>query len=164
MGRLHFRFSRSPQRGGKLASRLTLSNWRNAPVLRYHKDLGFIRVSLIGLRYFDRGAGGFMDGGAWCMRVESFARPIPRPLKRMKNRIPEILSVAPSRRGKNEKVADRRSSRPEAVYEKAFWTIDEALDYANGEDDGAIAKDTFSARVRLTKAGYKITRLTSESG
>ena len=36
------------------------------------------------------------------------------------------------------------------------------LPYANGEDDGAIGKDTFPVRVRLAKMGYKLTPLIQE--
>jgi hypothetical protein len=173
MGTTHLHYPRSPQRGGKLASRLILSNWRSASALRYHKHLGLIRVSLVGMRYFDRGAGGFMGGGAWVYEGRVVCATYPEMVEGDEDRIPEIRSVAgwgfagdaPSGRGRKVKIADRRASRPEVVgYEKAFWTIDEALDYANGEDDGAIGKDTFPVRVRLTNAGYRITSLTPEGG
>jgi hypothetical protein len=171
MGTTHLRFPRSPQRGGKLASRLTTWNSRDASALRCDRHLGLIRVSLVGMRYFDLGAGGFMGGGAWVYEGRVACATYPELVEGDEDRIPEIRSVAgvgfagdaPSRSGRRVKIADRRASRPEVVsYEKAFWNIDEALDYANGEDDGAIGKHTFPVRVRPTKAGYRITPLVPE--
>ena len=114
-----------------------------------------------------------MAGGAWVYEGRVTCATYPELVEGDEVHIPEIRSVAgwrfagdaPSGSGRKVKIADRRASRPEVVgYEKAFWTIEEALDYANGEDDGAIGKDTFPVRVRLTNAGYKLTPLIPEGG
>ena len=100
--------------------------------LRYHKVLGLIRVSLVGMRYFDRGAGGFMAGGAWVYEARVACATYPEVVEGDEDRIPEIRSVAgwgfagdaPSGSGKKVKVADRRPSRPEVVsYERLFGPL-----------------------------------------
>jgi len=55
-------------------------------------------------------------------------------------------------------------SDPENTKEKIdslareFWTVEEALSYANGEDGGAIAVETEPVRVTRGKPGYKFKR------
>jgi hypothetical protein len=46
-------------------------------------------------------------------------------------------------------IGDKPASRPKVKhYERKFWTIDEAIAYANGDDGGDIALDTIPVQVR----------------
>lgn len=72
-----FGYPHPPHLGGKLTSRLTRRNWRSASLLRRHPRWGLIRVIVVGMRYWDRGAGGFMAGGAWVYEGRVLCRSYP---------------------------------------------------------------------------------------
>jgi hypothetical protein len=136
-------------------------------LLRYHPKLGFIRLSIVGHRYYDRGAGGFMAGrGEWVHEGRVTCATYPEILDRTP-RIPAIKSIAgwgftgsvpiTNAPGENIEIADKQASRPEAeLYEAAFWTIGEAIAYANGDDGGDIARDTTPVKVRCVDGAYKL--------
>lgn len=147
-------------------NRLRRSDWRGASVIRHHLRLGFIRLAIVGMRYFDRGAGGFIGGGAFVYEGRVTCITYPEPMV-SKPALPAIDSVAgwgfigsvpiDDTDGQTLEIADRPATRPMAKrYEKKFWTIDEAIAYANGEDGGEVARDTSRVNVRLVRGEYRV--------
>lgn len=167
---MHLRYPDSPAKGGKLTNRLTLANWRDASLIRFHPTLGYIRVSIVGMRYYDRGAGGgFMCTGAWVYEGRVVCSAYPESIDDV-DHLPTVQSVAgwgyegsaPCDDGHTVQMGDKRPSR-DGVQKlgKAFWSLEKAIEYANGLGDGAIARKTEPVHVQWTKAGYKLVRLSS---
>ena len=155
---------RSGNSAYKCTSRLTKGNWRKASLIRRHTSLGLLRIYIVGMRYFDRGAGGFMAGGELVYEGRIVCERYPQQVGDSP-KTPEIRSKAgwgskgnvTTTDGTTITLEDWQSHRSDASdYNKEFWTIDKAIDYANGSDDGEIGKDTIPVKVTWTKAGYRI--------
>lgn len=149
----------------KLVNRLTLRNWRSASVIRFMLGTGYFRVSVVGNRYFDRGAGGFMGPGEWVYEGRVICSTYPEAVEDC-IRSPAIKSKAgwsyegevQTASGDTVLVSDRSSSKRVAeALNREFWSIDEALAYANGEDAGLLADISLPVKVTRTKAGYRLT-------
>jgi hypothetical protein len=159
-------YPKSPEGGGKLTSRLTESNWKKASSIRFHKNGGFIRVYVVGHRYFDRVAGGFMGPGAYVYEGRVVCESYPTDSVGQ-SKVPEIKSAAGWGFSGTVQNVDGRAlsffdpkSKKKYVdsLAKEFWTVQEALTYANGEDGGRIAQETEPVRVTWTKSGYILRR------
>lgn len=107
-----------------------------------------------------------MGGGAYIYEgrvvCESYPSGSLQPIK-----VPEIKTVAgwgfagiiQNSDGQEIEFSDPKNRK---VYIDSladqFWTIHEALAYANGEDGGKLAMETYAVRVKWTKTGYKLQR------
>ena len=157
--------------GGKLAqklvNRLSRRNYRSAALIRFHPEFGFFRVEVVGLRYFDRGAGSFMGPGGWVYEGRVVCRSYPDEPPPEYSR-PAILSKAgwgfegevSGPDGNAIQFADGVSTKSAvAALDREFWDIDQALAYANGVDDGDLAQCSKPMRVRRLSNGYRLERL-----
>lgn len=149
----------------KLANRLTPKNWRSNSVIRFMPGIGYVRITVVGNRYFDRGAGGFMGGGGWIFEGRVVCSAYPEAVD-ASDRIPVLKSKAGweyrgevlMTSGKTAIAGDRPSSKPAtASLDQEFWSIEEALAYANGDDGGALAAASFPVKVTRTTTGYRLT-------
>jgi len=151
----------------KLVNRLTLRNWRNASIIRFMPDVGYFRVTVVGNRYFDRGAGGFMGPGEWIFEGRVICSAYPEIIEDLP-RVPEIKSKAgwgyrgvvsdPS--DQMVLVEDKTSSKQEIqALNQEFLTLEEAITYANGDDGNLLAKSSEPVVSSRTKSGYKLKRL-----
>jgi hypothetical protein len=105
-----------------------------------------------------------MGGGGWVFEGRVICESYPAPVEGRAN-MPEVRSVAGwgyagtvERDGEDAiEIGDEPATKPAAKdLEKEFWDIDDAIAYANGEDDGIIAQVTSPVRVTWSKSGYKI--------
>jgi hypothetical protein len=159
-----------PEDGGKLTSRLTASNWRRASAIRFHEAAGFLRVYVVGHRYYDRSTGSFMGGrGSYVFEGRVVCESYPRaPWSKFV--APEVRSVAGwgftgsvSAFGVSGPTLDfadpKNHKRLLDALGASFWTVREAIAYANGEADGLLASCTESTKVRKSKLGYRVQRI-----
>jgi hypothetical protein len=130
-------------------------------------EVGYFRVSVIGLRYFDRGAGGFMGPGEWIFEGRVVCSAYPESIEELP-RLPEVKSragwgyrgVVSDASVQSVLVEDRASTKPEIqALNLEFWNLEEALAYANGEDEGLVAKSSVPVAISRTKSGYRLARL-----
>jgi hypothetical protein len=131
-----------PSRGSTLVKWLTTANYGTSSALRRHPSLGFFRVTVVSMRYFDRGAGPFMGRGAWVTRCDVECHSYPE-------RLDEFYV---------DEAGDEYmypETRPEVkTYNRRFWSVDEALAYANGRDNGDLAQTTKAVDVdQMKKSG-----------
>jgi hypothetical protein len=102
---------------GRVVSRLNRRTVRESFVIRAHPTFGMFRITVVPLTYYDRGAGGFMAGRADSRQIKV---DDPKPV-----------------------------SKKDAIsnYNQEFWTLDEALSYANGDLDSAMSVETRPVKV-----------------
>lgn len=154
---------RQPGIDARLVNRLTTRNYSRSACLRFHQELGFIRVSVMKLRYFDRGAGGFMGGGAWVNEGHVFCHAMPANALEFEPE-PVVRSVAGWTLAPSDPLSDQAPSRGSrrqkevSAWNDEFWTLDEALAYANGETNTDFATLTEPVRVRMIKGQLTLRR------
>jgi len=151
---------RQPATPGQPRTRLTMNNFRNGYCMRWNSDLGFIRISITTLRYFDRGAGSFMGGGAWITEahVNCSVFPLdvidkpPLPTSSIAGWVipqPEKTTPAPNLTSVKTKIALDKFNRK-------FWSLSEAIEYANGATESELAQQTCLVSVRKVKGEVRI--------
>jgi len=143
--------------------RLTIRNFRRVYGLRFHPDLGYIAVSVVGFRYFDRGAGGFMSSGAYVYEGRVVCGTFSRDLDEWSG-FPAVVSKAGwgFSAGANTVIDGNRvvledhtpSTAAVEDFDAVFWAIEGALDYTTGEEGSAIGRAICLVRVCRTRDGY----------
>lgn len=150
----------------KVVRRLSLRNYRHSALVRWSDELGFIQVCVVGLRYFDGGAGPFMGPGAWIHEGHVVCRKFPVDSKSF---IPAqaLTSIAgwsigiPYGGPRSSRSASKQNPVP-AHWQKKFWTLAEALAFANGDDGGALAAETVPVTINR-KGQVTVVRKTAPS-
>jgi hypothetical protein len=128
--------------------------------MRWNSELGFLRISITTLRYFDRGAGSFMGGGAWITEAHVQCAAFPLDIANTTS-LPNtsvagwVMSYA---EGEPPTLSLFSTERQMAAdnFSRKFWTLSEALDYANGEMNGDLTKQTCPVSVRNVKGEVRI--------
>jgi hypothetical protein len=141
---------------GRVVSRLNRRTVRESFVIRAHPTFGMFRITVVPLTYYDRGAGGFMAGrGEYITEGRVVCEPYPS--SSTPNQYYAEKSVAGwgwagevDADSRQIKVDDPKPvSKKDAIsnYNQEFWTLDEALSYANGDLDSAMSVETRPVKV-----------------
>lgn len=138
----------TPHNGGRLTRKLTESNYRRASLLRRFDNGVLALVSVVKLRYFDRGAGAVgpgYGGGAWINEGSVRIQPYPLSAHEETN-IPPMVSVmgwrwdgtVPTENGVTLNTFETKDEYLKE-FQEAFWAVFEAIDYANSVRGSSLA-------------------------
>ena len=139
----------APHDGGSLTLAITESNYRRSSLLRRFDNGALSLISIVKNRYWDRGAGLGGPGlscGAWVNEGFVWLRPYPFAIGRT-SVIPPVVS--PAGWGWSGEILREGEIPIESFvtdddylsqFQKAFWTMEEAISYANGGELSPLAE------------------------